>query len=90
LAGEISLGEYTNFVYTFHVKNITFSADDDLIEQARNVAKTHRKTLNDAFREWLTHFVAQAGSVQEFDSLMSRFQHIRATRHFSRDELNER
>lgn len=72
------------------MKNITLSADEDLIEQARLVAKSQRKTLNAAFREWLLEFTARAGSGQEFDSLMRRLRHIKADRHFSRDEMNER
>ena len=40
---------YTVFVYTDSVKNITFSADEDLIARAREVAESERKTLNDAF-----------------------------------------
>jgi hypothetical protein len=36
------------------VRNVTFSADEDLIERAREVAKAEHKTLNVAFREWLT------------------------------------
>jgi hypothetical protein len=35
------------------MKNITLSADENLIEQARLTAKAQRKTLNSAFREWL-------------------------------------
>ena len=72
------------------MKNITLSADEDLIEQARLVAHTQRKSLNVAFREWLLQFTAQSGSVQEVDSLTKRLGHIRAGRHFSRDELNAR
>ena len=72
------------------MKNITLSADEDLIERARRVARSQHKTLNDAFREWLTHYTGQAGAAQEFDSLMERVRHVRARRHFSRDEMNER
>jgi hypothetical protein len=72
------------------MKNITLSADGDLIEQARLVARSQRKTLNAAFREWLLQFTAQSGSGQEFDSLMRRLRHIKAGRHFTRDEMNER
>jgi hypothetical protein len=72
------------------MKNITLSADEDLIEQARVVAKSQRKTLNAAFREWLLEFTTRAGSGQEFDSLMRRLRHIKTDRHFSRDEMNER
>ena len=72
------------------MKNITLTADDDLIEQARLVARAQRKTLNAAFREWLVQFTAQSGSAQEVDSLMKRLRHVSASRHYSRDELNER
>jgi len=72
------------------MKNITFSADDHLIDQARLVAKAQHKTLNTAFREWLEQFTRQSGNAQEFDSLMKRLQHVRAGRRFTRDEMNER
>lgn len=72
------------------MKNITLSADEDLIEQARLIARAQRKTLNAAFREWLAQFTAQSGSAQEAESLMKRLSHVRAGRHFTRDEMNER
>lgn len=72
------------------MKNVTLSADEDLIEQARLIARSQRKTLNAAFREWLVQFTAQPGSGCEVDSLMKRLRHIRAGRHFNRDEMNER
>jgi hypothetical protein len=72
------------------MKNVTLSADENLIEQARLVARSQHKTLNTAFREWLEHFTAQAGNVQEYDALMRRLQHVRPGRRFTRDEMNER
>ncbi len=72
------------------MKNITLSADEELIEQARLTARAQRKTLNAAFREWLVQFTAQAGNGQEVDSLMRRLRHIDPGRRFSRDEMNER
>ncbi len=72
------------------MKNVTLSADADLIEQARTVARAQHKTLNAAFREWLQHYTAQSGSAQEVDSLMKRLKHVRAGRHFTRTEMNER
>lgn len=72
------------------MKNITLSADEDLIKQARLVAKAQRKTLNAAFREWLEQFTREAGNVQEFDALMRRLEHVRSGLHFSRDEMNQR
>ncbi|MGO9208794.1 MAG: hypothetical protein ACLPXM_04785 [Terriglobales bacterium] len=72
------------------MKNVTLSADEDLIEQARLVARAQRKTLNAAFREWLLQFTARSGNGQEVDSLMKRLRHVNAGRHFTRDEMNER
>ena len=67
------------------MKNITLSADEQLIEQARLLAKSQHKTLNAMFREWLEQFTARSGGTQEFDALMKRLQHVQAGRRFSRD-----
>ena len=72
------------------MKNITFSADADVIEQARIVAKSQRKTLNQVFREWLSHYGSQHASARDYDSLMKRLRHVRAGRRFTRKEMNER
>jgi len=72
------------------MRNVTLSADDELIEQARQVARSQRRTLNAAFREWLQQFTAQAGNGQEVDALMRRLRHVDSGRRFSRDEMNER
>lgn len=72
------------------MKNITLSADEDLIEKARSIARAQRKTLNAAFREWLMHFTASEGEAQSYRELMKSMRHIKAGGHFTRDELNER
>jgi len=72
------------------MKNITFSADEDLIERARELARAQKRTLNDAFREWLVQFTQQAGKAEEFDALMERLRHVRMGGPYTRDELNER
>jgi len=33
------------------MKNVTLSADEDLIERARLIARGQRRTLNEAFRK---------------------------------------
>jgi hypothetical protein len=81
---------HDNRVHYFRMKNITLSADEQLIEQARLLAKAQHKTLNTMFREWLEQFTAQGGGPQEFDALMKRLKHVQAGRRFSRDEMNER
>jgi predicted transcriptional regulator len=72
------------------MKNVTLSADEDLIEKARLIARSQRKTLNIAFREWLEQFTASEGNLENYDALMKSLNHVRAGRHFTRDELNER
>lgn len=71
------------------MKNIRLSADEELIEQARLVARAQGKTLNTAFREWLLEFTSQ-GKARGVDALMKRLRHVKAGRHFNRDEANER
>jgi hypothetical protein len=77
-------------VHYFRMKNITLSVDEQLIKQARLLAKSQHKTLNAMFREWLEQFTARSGGTQEFDALMKRLKHVQAGRRFSRDEMNER
>jgi hypothetical protein len=72
------------------MKNITLSADEALIEQARLLAKSQHKTLNALFREWLEQFTSRNGSTQEYDALMARLKHVNSEKHFNRDEMNER
>jgi hypothetical protein len=72
------------------VKNITLSADDNLIEQARLVAQARHTTLNAAFREWLEQYAAQSGAGAAVEALMRRLRHVRSSGPYSRDELNER
>ena len=81
---------HENRVHCPRMKNITLSADEQLIEQARLLAKSQHKTLNAVFREWLQQFAAQSGGAQEFDALMKRLKHVQAGRRFSREDMNER
>ena len=72
------------------MRNVTFSADEDLIDQARLVAHEERKTLNDAFREWLAGYASSRSDVARFDEFMKQMKPMRAGRHFTREEMNER
>ena len=77
-------------MYTIFVKNITLSADENLIEQARKTAAEQNTTLNAAFREWLEQYSGRARWLQEYDAMMEGLKHIKADRKYTRDELNER
>jgi hypothetical protein len=85
-----NLAVYTETVYTETVKNITLSADENLIEQARLVARSEHKTLNAVFRDWLAQYAAKAGGGAAVDALMRRLKHVRSAGPYTRDEMNER
>jgi hypothetical protein len=72
------------------MKNVTLSAEEHLIEEARLIAKSQHKTLNSVFREWLQEYTRRNGSGQEFDALMARLSHLSAGRKYTREEMNER
>ena len=77
-------------MYTIPVKNITLSADENLIEQARKAAADQHTTLNAAFREWLEQFSGRERRAREFDAIMERTEYVNAGRKFTREEMNER
>ena len=74
------------------MKNVTLSADEDLIDQARAVARSQHTTLNQAFREWLRAYTDRSSGVREYRALMRHLEQsgVRAGRTFTRDEMNER
>jgi hypothetical protein len=72
------------------VKNITLSADENLIEQARKAAVEQHTTLNAAFREWLVQFSGRERRAREFDALMERLKDFSVDRKYTREEMNER
>ncbi len=40
-------------------KNVTLTAEESLIERAREKARRHRTTLNALFRDWLARYAAR-------------------------------
>src|ERR1700745_1472031 len=81
---------YTILVYTILVRNITFSADENKIDRAREVARGEHKTLNDAFREWLDWYASRSINREEVEALFKKLKYVNARRKFTRDEMNER
>lgn len=71
-------------------KNITLSADETLIERAKEKARQENTSLNKLFREWVTKYISRENIDIEFDNLMQSLQDVRPGRKFSRDEMNER
>jgi len=72
------------------MQSVTLTADEHLIEQARAVAQSENKTLDDAFREWLEQYTARAARAQEYDALMERLRYVKSGGPYTRDEMNER
>lgn len=72
------------------LRNVTFSADEKLIRQARRRARQQNTTLNAEFRRWLEKYAYGVRRAEEFDALMEALAHVRAGRKFSREEMNAR
>lgn len=74
------------------MKNITLSASEELIAQARRVAGERHTTLNALFREWLATMDPAALRARNYRSFMERAKrHAKpGGRKFTRDEMNER
>lgn len=79
-------------MYTINtMKNITLSASEELIEQARRKAASKGTTLNQEFRVWLkSQSISGQERAQRYREIMARLDHIDAGRKFTREEMNER
>lgn len=73
------------------MKNITFTADEFIIEAARQQARAEDTTLNEQFRLWLASY-AQRQRMLRFDEVMQELRGKVSTggRKFTREEMNER
>ena len=74
------------------MKNITLSADDKVIEAARERARAEQTTLNEQFRRWLADYVRQEHQTESAIALIEKLrEQVRTGSHkFTRDEMNER
>ena len=78
-------------VYTVVVRqNITFNADKDDIELAREEAQSQNTTLHELFRDWLGGLAGRKRRAQEYRALMNELRNVDAGRKFTREEMNER
>jgi hypothetical protein len=74
------------------MKNVTLSADERLIEAARERARREHSTLNEQFRRWLESYAGREGRA---DAAMRVIEDLRSNlrtggRRFTRDEMHER
>ncbi len=74
------------------MKNITLSADENLIEAARLRAAAEHTTLNAEFRRWLASYAQQQQRVDTAMATIHELQQQLSTggHRFTRDEMNER
>lgn len=74
------------------LRNITLSADEQLIHRAREKAAAAQTTLNVEFRNWLATYAGSQddAAVARFRDVMKQLAHVDAGRNFTRTEMNER
>ena len=74
------------------MKNITLSADEKLIEAARDRARAEHTTLNEQFRRWLAGYARRSQRADDAMAVIERLRGYVRTggRRFTRDEMNER
>ncbi len=72
------------------IKNITLSADEQLIQKARKKARQEHKTLNEYFRQWLKQYVSNNTKTNNYFAFMDSLNYAGPGKKFTREELNER
>ena len=73
------------------MRNITLSADENLIEAARRRAAAQHTTLNAQFRLWLADYVGGKGPAAQAMRTSHQLQgRLRVGRKLTREEINER
>jgi hypothetical protein len=84
----------THFAWSAAVKNLTLSADEDLIAKARAYAQAHGTTLNQMIRDYLARVAGQpdAGEAAEEFAALARSAAGRSPEgwRFDRDEVHRR
>jgi hypothetical protein len=84
----------TGFVEEWRRKlNITLAIDDDLVKDAREVARAMGKSLNQVVREYLEHLTDRDRAeqdVRELERLSMESEGRSGGRRFSREEIHER
>ena len=73
------------------MKNITLSADENLIEAARQRAVAEHTTLNEQFRIWLAEYARKQEQLRRYDETIKELRgKLKVGRKLTRDEMNER
>ncbi len=72
------------------LKNVTLSAEEEIIHQAREKARREHTTLNEQFRRWLERYVKTDRLAPRYAEMMEQLAYADPGRRFTREELNER
>jgi hypothetical protein len=73
------------------MKNITFSADESVIEAARERARAEQTTLDEQFRRWLAAYAQTQGRMDCYDAVIRGLRgKLKVGRKVSREPMNER
>ena len=73
------------------MKNITLSADEHLIQLAREKARKEHTTLNNEFRRWLASYAGVEQQASQAEETMRELGgKLRVGRKLTREEMNER
>jgi hypothetical protein len=72
------------------LKNITLSAEEKLIHEAREKAQREHTTLNASFRQWLNQYVGAHLRESEYEALMNTLAYAKPGRKFTREQMNAR
>ncbi|MBN2415233.1 hypothetical protein JXO52_05300 [bacterium] len=72
------------------LKNITLSAEEQLIKKAREKAQQEHSTLNARFRQWLRQYAMNSSKTTDYEQFMNSLDYASPGKKFTRDELNER
>ncbi len=73
------------------MKNITFSADEAMLQEARRLAAAEHTTLNEKFRLWLGDYVGRRRrATRAMRTVRELGGRLRVGAKLTRDEMNER
>ncbi len=72
-------------------RNITFTADEALIGEAREIARADNTTLNEQFKLWLEAYTRKRRAQRSIEVMERLGKYVSSgSRKLTRDDLNER
>lgn len=77
-------------MYTGVVRNVTFSADEQTIQLARERAARENRSLNDVVRQWLREYAQPEERVRRFHEIMEDLKDLKLSPPYTREEMNRR